>query len=79
MPPKIFFEVFVKQVEEVFDAHVENLYRFRVPVEIKSLIVLRILGRDAKADDCVELSMVSETTCNRIFHKSSPPSPSSSS
>ena len=68
LPPKLFFEVFVKQIEEIFDHDVGNQYRFRVPAPIKALIVLRILGRDAKCDDCVEFSMVAESSCNRIFH-----------
>ena len=63
MPYRVFHKVFVPQCKEVFG----ESYRFSIPIEIKALIVLRILGRDACADDCYELSLVSETSCNRIF------------
>jgi hypothetical protein len=38
-----------------------------IPVVFKLLIVLRIMGRDAVADDCAELSFVGESTCHTIF------------
>ena len=38
-----------------------------IPIEFKLLIALRILGRDAVADDCSELSFVGESTCHFIF------------
>ena len=72
VPPRLFFDVIVPEAEKVFQYYADDrfeTYRFQIPVEIKVLIVLRILGRDACADDCVELSDVSETSCNRIFHK----------
>ena len=72
VPPRLFFDVIVPEAEKVFQYYADDrfeTYRFQIPVEIKVLIVLRILGRDACADDCVELSDVSETSCNRIFLK----------
>ena len=59
VPPRLFFDVIVPEAEKVFQHDVDNpfeTYRFQIPVEIKVLIVLRILARDACADDCVELS-----------------------
>ena len=68
VPPRIFFDVFVPQVERIF-AMEDRFAKFTVPAVFKALIVLRILGRDAAADDCTENSNVSEPACNRIFIK----------
>ena len=68
VPPKIFFDVFLPQVERIFDFENRSV-KFTVPAVFKALIVLRILGRDATADDCVEHSKVSEAACNSIFIK----------
>jgi hypothetical protein len=42
-------------------------YKSFIPIELKILVALRILGRDAKADDIAELSNVGESTANYIF------------
>ena len=68
VPYKLFIEVMVPQCkEESTPIFSDDFRKFRVPVEIKLLIALRILGRDACADDCRDLSLVSDSTCNRIF------------
>ena len=41
--------------------------KFQIPTTIKLLIALRILGRDASADDCTMNSFVGESTCHVIF------------
>jgi len=40
-----------------------------IPVEMKLLVALRILGRDAVADDCNELSSIGLSTCHDIFKR----------
>lgn len=42
-----------------------------IPIVFKLLIALRVMGRDAVADDCNELSFVGESTCHSIFNHSS--------
>jgi hypothetical protein len=64
VPPWLFFNVLVPECKPIFDVHFTY-----IPIEIKVMIALRILGRDACADDCAELSFVHESTANRIFHK----------
>ena len=44
-------------------------YKLFVPIELKILVALRILGRDAKADDIAELSDVGESTANHNIFK----------
>ena len=39
----------------------------RISLELKVIVALRILGRDAVADTCEELSEIARTTCNKIF------------
>ena len=46
---------------------IQDLNSRKIPLEFKILIALRILGRDAVADDCDELSHVGESTCRVIF------------
>ena len=63
VPPRMFFDVLVPQNIPVFEPTDESdIYRNRIPVELKVLVVLRILGRDACADDCSELSDISESS-----------------
>ena len=66
VPYQIFKEVIVPdcKANDVFD---NNQDHFIVPIELKILIALRILGRDACADDCSENTGVSEQSCNRYF------------
>ena len=44
-------------------------YNSKIPIEIKILAVLRILGRDNDCDTIAELSLIGESTCNSIFKK----------
>jgi hypothetical protein len=64
-PYTLFKDVIVVQCKlaEVFG----KSKNFSIPYELKILISLRILGRDAVSDDCEELSFVSERQCRRIF------------
>lgn len=41
----------------------------QISLELKVLVALRMLGRDACADDCEELSEIALTTCSRIFKR----------
>jgi hypothetical protein len=68
VPYSLFYKVLVPMCasKEVF-SNTEG--KFAIPVNLKVLIALRILGRDATADDCVMNSGVSERTCNQIFHE----------
>mmetsp|Transcript_110408 Transcript_110408/g.216496 ORF Transcript_110408/g.216496 Transcript_110408/m.216496 type:complete len:380 (-) Transcript_110408:798-1937(-) len=44
------------------------VYASKIPLEIKVMISLRILGGGSCCDDMCEMSGVGESTCNRIFH-----------
>ena len=65
VPYPLFKEIIVPDCHRmnVFEVKVRHL----VPIEFKILIALRILGRDAVADDCEELSSVGESTCHEYF------------
>jgi len=65
--PLLLFNDLVSEVvaHNVFDMK----YNSRIPVEIKCLIALRILGRGSCCDDMEEMSGVAESTCNYIFHQ----------
>jgi hypothetical protein len=63
VPPKIFFDVLVPLSENIFSSGGRRL----IPNELKLLVALRILGRDAIADDCNEFCGIGESTCNTIF------------
>ena len=67
VPYAVFKEILVPQCVA------KNVFEYRgtsgVPIEIKIMIALRILGRDGVADDCTELSFVGESTCLEIFKK----------
>lgn len=66
MPAELFLHHFVPEIKRV---NLFNMkYDSRIPVEIKCLIGLRILGRGSCADDMEELSGVAESTCINIFH-----------
>jgi hypothetical protein len=39
----------------------------RISLELKVMVALRILGRDAVSDSCEELSEIARSTCNDIF------------
>ena len=67
IPYVLFRDILVPQCREanVF----EGRGRAKIPLELKILIALRILGRDGIADDCQELSLVDESTCTEIFKK----------
>lgn len=66
MPADLFIDSFIPRVKQV------NLFDMErasaIPVEIKCMIGLRILGRGSCADDMSEMSGVGESTCNAIFH-----------
>jgi hypothetical protein len=68
VPYPVFFRIIVPicKAKKVF---FNTNGKFAIPVEIKVLIALRILGRDACADDCVEFSNVAEKSCNSISHQ----------
>ena len=65
IPYPLFKEVIFPQCVEknVFDMKRTST----IPIEFKVLTALRILGRDAVADDCAELSFIGESTCHTIF------------
>ena len=67
MPAELFLDFFIPRVKAVnlFDSK----YQSAIPVEIKCLIALRILGRGHSADDNWDGSGVAESTCTAIFHK----------
>lgn len=67
VPYPLFKEVIVPKCVDrnVFESQRES----QIPIEFKVLIALRILGRDAVADECNELSFVGESTCHFIFKK----------
>ena len=48
---------------------VKDESRILIPLEIKVLICLRVLGRDECMDSVAEFSEVAENTCNKIFHR----------
>jgi hypothetical protein len=51
----------------------KNVFRMKnkspIPIEIKCMVALRILGRGSCADDMSEMSGVGESTCNSIFKR----------
>ena len=53
--------------EKMFNAERES----KIPIEMKIMVALRILGRDNDADTCCELSQIGESTCVSIFKISS--------
>ena len=65
MPYTLFADIFVPLCvsKDIFQLKCNS----RIPVEIRLLIVLRILGRGHTADDCFELSGVGESTCNALL------------
>jgi hypothetical protein len=63
VPPKIFFDVLVPLCEGIFSTGGRRC----IPIELKIMVSLRILGRDAVADDCNELCGIGGSTCNAIF------------
>ena len=62
------FPVFLEMIQDCKDKKIfgrgKNSF---IPVEIKLLCVLRMLGRDEIADTISELSDVGESTCNTLF------------
>lgn len=67
MPCKLFVEDFIPAVREhkIFPQKYNG--GKQIPVEIKCMIALRILGRGSYADDMSEMSKVKPSTCNHIF------------
>lgn len=67
MPCELFRDHFIPKLEEynVFPSK----YQSRIPVEIKAMIGLRILGRGNCADDISELSGVGCSTVHAIWHQ----------
>ena len=67
VPYPLFKDVILPQCIEhnIFDVRRKS----SIPIEIKIMISLRVLGRDAVADSCAELSSVKESTCNYLFKK----------
>jgi hypothetical protein len=63
VPPKILFDVLVPLCEGIFSTGGKRCF----PIELKIMVSLRILGRDAVADDCNELCGIGGSTCNAIF------------
>jgi len=49
----------------IFDMN--SCFKERIPIQIKVLVCLRILGRANCADDISEMSFVGESTCNYLF------------
>lgn len=69
VPFPMFINILVPQCKEKNIFELKGRGHFTIPIEFKLLIALRILGRDAVADECEELSFVSESTCHYIFKK----------
>lgn len=67
MPAELFLDYFIPRVKAV--NLFEMTYDSRIPVEIKCLIALRILGRGHSSDDNWDGCEVCESTCTAIFHK----------
>jgi len=67
MPCELFLKHFVPKLEEfnVFPSKYES----RIPLKIKAMIGLRILGRGNCADDISEMSGVGASTVHAIWHK----------
>jgi len=43
--------------------------RLKIPIELKCMIALRMLGRDLCCDDMYDLSSVPISTCNKIYRQ----------
>jgi hypothetical protein len=67
VPYKLFNEVLLPQCiqSNIFEMKHNSI----VPVELRILISLRILGRDCVGDDCEELSFVNQETARNYFKK----------
>jgi hypothetical protein len=65
VPYPVFAEILLPQCIEVniFDTVGTSV----IPLELKILCALRILGRDAVADDCNEMTEIGESTANVIY------------
>ena len=63
--PSMFCDIILPLCKEgnVFEMKYESF----IPIELKILIALRILGGDHDGDTVSELSTVGESTCNQIF------------
>jgi hypothetical protein len=67
MPAELFLDFFIPRVKAVNLFNMQK--RSAIPIEIKCLIGLRILGRGHSADDNWDGCGVAESTCNAIFHE----------
>ena len=65
VPYALFKEIILPQCEAMKVFPVQR--KSPIPLEFKILICLRIIGRDAVADECNELTHIGESTCHTIF------------
>jgi len=53
----------------IFDLQNPYSTRLKIPIELKCMISLRMLGRDLCCDDMFELSSIPLSTCNKIYRQ----------
>jgi hypothetical protein len=68
------YPLFLQLVEDakefnIFDLSNPYSTRLKIPIELKCMIALRMLGRDLCCDDIFELSFVPISTCNKIYRQ----------
>jgi len=60
-------QVFERLTQDCKEKEIFKVSGSRIPVELKVLACLRILGRDACCDDIEEMSEIAESTVNAVF------------
>jgi len=68
------YPLFLQLVEDAKEFNIFNLdnpysTRLKIPIEMKCMAALRMLGRDLCCDDVFELSHIPLSTCNRIYRQ----------
>jgi len=68
LPYPLFLQL-VEECKEVNIFDMKNPYstNLKIPIELKILIALRMLGRDLCCDDIFEMSLVPISSCNRFY------------
>ncbi len=51
--------------------HLSNPYsnNLKIPIELKCMVALRMLGRDLCCDDVFEMSSIPISSCNKIYRQ----------
>jgi len=68
------YGLFLKLVEDVKEYNIFNLNNpysknLKIPIELKCMVSLRMLGRDLICDDVFEMSCIPLSTCNKIYRQ----------